>query len=77
MLHLAPNMIGRLDELETDLLHRQAEAHARGWLGELDGLQLTLTFLRDKREQARRLQERPTVTLGLPTTANRTTTPQP
>jgi site-specific recombinase XerD len=77
MLHLAPNMLGRLDDLETDLLHRQTEANARGWLGELEGLQLTLTFLRDKREQARRLQSRPTVTLGLPTVANRTTTPQP
>jgi integrase len=72
MLHLAPHMLTRLDELETDLLRRQTEAHARGWLGELEGLQLTLKFLRDKREQAHRLQARPTVNLGIPPVGQRT-----
>jgi hypothetical protein len=32
-----PAMLARLDQLETDLLHRQAEANARHWLGELEG----------------------------------------
>ncbi|WP_405681066.1 MULTISPECIES: hypothetical protein [unclassified Streptomyces] len=41
-------------------------AVAEDWRGEIDGLDLTLTFLRSKREQARRFQRSGQVSLGLP-----------
>jgi hypothetical protein len=55
MLHVSPTMIGRLDELEGDLIARRGRAHREGWLGEIEGLDLTLSHLRDKREQTLRL----------------------
>jgi len=54
MLSVNPKMLLRLDELETDLRARRERAIAEGWQGEVDGLNLTLTFLRAKRTQARR-----------------------
>jgi hypothetical protein len=58
-------MLPRLDELEEDLTTRRARATNEGWLGEIEGIDLTLTFLRQKREQAQR-HRRTTVLLGLP-----------
>ena len=55
MLHVSPTMIGRLDELEANLIARRGRAHREGWLGEIEGLDLTLSRLRGKREQTRRL----------------------
>jgi site-specific recombinase XerD len=55
MLHVSPTMIGRLNELEADLIARRAQAHREGWLGEIEGLDLTLSHLRGKRDQTRRL----------------------
>jgi hypothetical protein len=66
MLQINPNMLTRLDELETDLLARRSRAHDEGWLGEIDGLDLTLSFLRQKRDQARRLAHSARVNLGMP-----------
>jgi hypothetical protein len=66
MLQINPKMLTRLDELESDLLHRLKRAHAEQWLGEIEGINLTLTFLRDKREEARRSHRRTPVSLGLP-----------
>jgi hypothetical protein len=48
-------MIGRLDELEADLIARRGRAQREGWLGEIEGLDLTLSHLRGKQEQTRRL----------------------
>lgn len=64
-----PKMLPRLDELEEDLLARRERAVAEDWGGEIDGLDLTLTltFLRSKREQARRFERSGPVPLGLPT----------
>jgi hypothetical protein len=59
-------MLARLDELEADLLDRRARAEAESWLGEIEGIDLTLTFLRDKREDTRRRTQRPAVDLGMP-----------
>jgi hypothetical protein len=67
MLSINPKMLGRLDELEDDLLTRRQRALSEGWRGEVDGIDLTLTFLRGKRDQARRAAERGTVSLGMPT----------
>ncbi|MEU5149710.1 site-specific integrase [Streptomyces yangpuensis] len=66
MLSINPKMLPRLDELEEDLLARRRRATEEGWRGEVDGLDLTLTFLRSKREQARRFQRTGPVPLGIP-----------
>ena len=66
MLRIDPAMIGRLTEIETDLISRRTRAVERGWLGEIEGIDLTLRFLRDKRNEATRLAQNPTVTLGIP-----------
>jgi hypothetical protein len=42
MLRVDPMMLGRLEEIETGLLARRANAEAEGWLGELEGIDLTL-----------------------------------
>jgi site-specific recombinase XerD len=55
MLHVSPTMIRRLDELEADLIARRSRAHQEGWLGEIEGLDLTLGHLRGKRDQTQRL----------------------
>jgi hypothetical protein len=67
MLQVDPTMLDRLEEIHTDLLARRAQAEAEGWLGELEGIELTLRFLQDKRGQARRLAGSTRVNLGMPT----------
>jgi integrase len=71
MLQVDPKMLGRLEEIETDLLARRAHAEAEGWLGELEGIDLTLTFLGSKREEAIRISSRGPIALGLPTRRDR------
>ena len=68
MLRIAPKMLNRLDEIEADLITRRAHAQAEGWLGEIEGIDLTLSFLGGKREDARRLARIAPVDLGLPAT---------
>jgi len=70
MLHIDPKMIGRLDEIHADLLTRRSHAHAQGWLGEIEGIDLTLRFLAGKRAETLRLARfsHDTVTpIGMPT----------
>ncbi|TDD18048.1 recombinase [Nonomuraea diastatica] len=45
---------------------RRARAEAEGWLGEIEGIDLTLTFLRLKRDQTRRLARVAPTDLGMP-----------
>jgi hypothetical protein len=66
VLHVSPKMLARMDELEEDLLARRARAGAEHWLGEIEGINLTLDFLRSKREDTRRRTQRPAVGLGIP-----------
>uniref|UniRef100_UPI003F49A141 tyrosine-type recombinase/integrase n=1 Tax=Amycolatopsis sp. CA-096443 TaxID=3239919 RepID=UPI003F49A141 len=66
MLHINPKMLARLDELETDLLDRRTRAEAESWAGEIEGIDMTLTFLRAKRNDTQRRLRRPTVDLGIP-----------
>jgi hypothetical protein len=66
MLNINPKMLPRLDEIEDDLLARKARAEAEGWLGEVEGIDLTLTFLRQKRDQTQRLTQITTVDLDIP-----------
>jgi hypothetical protein len=46
MLNINPKMLPRLGELEADLLARRARAEHEAWLGEVEGIDLTLIFLR-------------------------------
>jgi hypothetical protein len=66
MLHVNPNMLARLDELVADLLDRRARAEAECWIGEIEGIDMTLTFLRAKRDDTQRQLRRPAVDLGIP-----------
>jgi len=66
MLNINPKMLPRLDEIEDDLLARRSRAEHEGWLGEVEGIDLTLTFLRQKREQTQRLARIAPVDLGIP-----------
>jgi hypothetical protein len=66
MININPKMLPRLDEIEVDLLARRARAEAEGWLGEIEGLDLTLTFLRQKRDQTRQLARVAPVDVGMP-----------
>ena len=67
MLHVNPKMLARLDELETDLLDRRARAETENWAGEIEGIDMTLTLLRAKREDTQRRLRRPGIDLGIPT----------
>ncbi|MEU4955599.1 recombinase [Streptomyces lavendulae] len=66
MLTINPKMLPRLDEIEDDLRVRRSRAAHEGWLGEVEGLDLTLTFLRRKREQTQLLTRIAPVNLGMP-----------
>ncbi|MFJ8532320.1 hypothetical protein [Streptomyces sp. NPDC093591] len=66
MLHVNPKMLARLSELEADLLQRRTQAEAEGWIGEIEGIDLPLTFLRAKRDETQRRAQRPAVHLGIP-----------
>ncbi|WP_433521353.1 hypothetical protein ACQPZ2_28945 [Nocardia pseudovaccinii] len=55
MLNINPKMLPRLDELEQDLVNRRHRAETEKWIGEIEGIDLTLTFLRQKRDQTKRL----------------------
>lgn len=66
-LHVNPKMLPRLDELESDLEERRKRATTEGWLGEIEGVDLTLQCLRDKRADALRLTRiTRQVDLGMP-----------
>ena len=39
-------MLARLDEIEDELQARRSRAAHEGWLGEVEGLDLTLAFVR-------------------------------
>jgi len=70
MLSINPKMLPRLDELEADLLVRRQRAITEDWRGEAEGIELTLTFLRAKRNQAQRALSMAagSVDLGIPAT---------
>ncbi|GAA1817614.1 site-specific integrase [Agromyces neolithicus] len=66
MLHVEPQMVDRLDDIETDLIARQQRAESEGWRGEIEGIEVTLDHLRTKRERARRLGSIGPVALPMP-----------
>ncbi|WP_424893243.1 tyrosine-type recombinase/integrase [Streptomyces sp. XH2] len=66
MLQVNPKMLPRLAEIEKDLILRRKKAEEEQWLGEIEGIDLTLTFVRSKQAEAARLTRRAPVDLGLP-----------
>ncbi|MEU5741173.1 recombinase [Streptomyces tendae] len=66
MLQVNPKMLPRLAEIEKDLLLRRKRAQEEHWLGEAEGIDSTLTFLRAKQAEAARLAKRTVANLGLP-----------
>ena len=66
MININPKMLPRLNEIEDDLQARRSRATHEGWLGEIEGIDLTLTFLRQKRDQTRRLARIAPTDLGMP-----------
>jgi hypothetical protein len=71
---------GRLIEVRDNLIARIAGARTQGWLGEADGLQISLAGAREKLDQLDQMTAQPTsVHLGMPTfpqVAGRSTTVQ-
>ncbi|MFI6959750.1 hypothetical protein ACIBJI_40590 [Nocardia sp. NPDC050408] len=59
MLNINPKMLSRLAEIEDDLLGRRERAEREAWLSEIDGIDLTLSFLRQKRSETERLARLP------------------
>ncbi|POX37897.1 recombinase [Streptomyces sp. Ru73] len=55
-------------------MQRRTQAEAEGWIGQNEGLDLTLTLLPAKRDERRRRAQRPPVHLGIPKPR---TTPSP
>lgn len=66
LLQVDPTMISRLDEINEDLISRRELAQTKGWLGELEGIDLTLRFLQDKRAGAQRLSTLGPRNIGMP-----------
>ncbi len=65
MLRPDPAQQHRLEEIIANLHARLAEAHTQGWLGEVDGLETSITAAEHKLTQMRRSQT--TSDLGIPT----------
>ena len=63
-----PTQRDRLVEIRDNLIARIGEAEREGWLGEVEGLQVSLAGAEDKLAQIdRRSREQPAVELGTPT----------
>jgi hypothetical protein len=70
LLHVDPKMLPRLVELERDLRDRRRRAEHEGWTGEIEGIDLTLRLLAEKKAAAERAgRTRPAAALlGMPAT---------
>jgi len=72
LLRPDPAQRGRLAEICENLVARIAEARREGWLGEVDGLTVSLSAARTKLAQLDAVATRPAaVQLGIPTTMKR------
>jgi hypothetical protein len=70
LLRPDPAQRARLEEIRDNLTARIAEAEREGWLGEVEGLQVSLAGANDKLAQLdRRARNHTTVELGMPTLA--------
>ncbi|MEU9243577.1 hypothetical protein [Streptomyces sp. NPDC048385] len=71
MLRPDPAQRARLAEIRDNLLARILEAEREGWLGEMEGLEISLAGAQDKLAQldAEKTRQR-TTDLGMPTFSN-------
>ncbi|MEU3735357.1 hypothetical protein AB0E81_39205 [Streptomyces sp. NPDC033538] len=77
MLWPDPAQRDRLVEIRDNLLARIVEAEREGWLGEVEGLHVSLAGAQEKLAQLdRRPASRSVVDLGIPAATSRTTMPQ-
>ncbi|WP_234432918.1 site-specific integrase [Streptomyces sp. NRRL S-1824] len=69
LLRPDPDQRGRLIDIRDNLIARIAEAEREGWLGEVEGLQVSLAGAQNKLAQIdQHLHQRTIVGLGMPTT---------
>ena len=66
MLWPDPAQRPRIAEIRDNLTARITEAEREGWLGEIEGLQISLTGANDKLAQIDRRRDRQPADLGLP-----------
>jgi hypothetical protein len=69
MLWPDPAHRDRLVEIRDNLASRITEAQREGWLGEVEGLQISLAGAKDKLAQIDRRHPGRTVALGMPRTS--------
>jgi hypothetical protein len=72
LLRPDPAQRSRLEEIRDNLVTRIVEAKREGWLGEIEGLQISLSGANDKLSQLDATMQRPrsNVALGIPTFAH-------
>ena len=78
MLWPDPDQRPRLIDIRDNLTASIAEAQREGWLGEIEGLEVSLAGARDKIAQIDKrsnTQRQPVVALGNPTTRTQVTKP--
>lgn len=64
-----------MTEIRDNLISRIEEAEREGWLGEVDGLKISLAGAEDKLQEMGRLEQRfPTIHLGMPDFSRTTAT---
>jgi hypothetical protein len=68
LLRPDPAQRGRLEEIRDNLHDRIAEAEREGWLGEVEGLKVSLAGAEDKLAQIDRQSHKAIISLGMPTT---------
>ena len=67
-----PAQRDRLTDIRDNLTARIAEAEREGWLGEVEGLKISLAGAEDKLAQIeRRTAKQTTIHLGIPTLTSR------
>jgi hypothetical protein len=74
MLWPDPAQRDRLVEIRDNLISRIAEAEREGWLGEIEGLKISLAGAEDKLAQIDR-RPQTAVNLGMPTLSHPEQTP--
>ncbi|KOU62461.1 MULTISPECIES: hypothetical protein [Streptomyces] len=57
-----------MEEIRDNLIARIAEGEREGWLGEVEGLKVSLAGAADKLGQIDRQSQKTTISLGMPTT---------
>jgi hypothetical protein len=67
LLRVDPAQRDRISEIRDNLLARITEAHREGWLGEVDGLKVSLAGAEQKLAQINQRNHPATTKLGIPT----------